>query len=112
MEWREKAQIIHEQVVKRWEPWSQEDQRFLTLALAGEVGELANLVKKLWRGDGIPFAPALIQDELADIRIYLELLALSFDVDLDEACEAKMPELLRRWPEVATAIAAASVKGE
>jgi NTP pyrophosphatase (non-canonical NTP hydrolase) len=107
MDWRRKAQVIHELVVKRWEPYSQEDQRFLALALAGEVGELCNVVKKQWRGDALPNAPAMIEEELADIRIYLELLALAFDVDLDDACEGKMPELERRWPETATAIAAA-----
>jgi NTP pyrophosphatase (non-canonical NTP hydrolase) len=107
MIWQEKARLIHELVVKRWEPYSEEDQRFLALALAGEVGELCNVVKKLWRGDALPHAPALIKEELADIRIYLELLALSFDVDLDDACENKMPELERRWPETMTAIAEA-----
>lgn len=107
MDWRGKAQIIHEVVVKRWPAYSEEDQRFLALALAGEVGELCNIVKKLWRGDDIPFAPALLEEELADCQIYLHLLALAFDVDLDAACEAKMPALERRWPETAAAIATA-----
>lgn|SRR6185436_11496863 len=105
LDWRRKARAIHELVVKRWPPYSDEDQRFLALALAGEVGEFCNVVKKLWRGDDLPHAHAMIEEELADIRIYLELVALSFHVDLDAACEAKMPELQRRWPETAEAIA-------
>jgi NTP pyrophosphatase (non-canonical NTP hydrolase) len=105
MSWQRKVRVIHEVVVKRWEPYSQEDQRFLALALAGEVGELCNVVKKQWRGDDLPHAPAMIKEELADVRIYLELLARSLSVDLDEACEGKMPELERRWPETAAAIA-------
>lgn len=105
LDWRDKARVIHELVVKRWPPYSPEDQQFLALALAGEVGEFCNIVKKLWRGDTLDNAPAMIEEELADIRIYLELVALSFNVDLDEACEGKLPELERRWPETAAAIA-------
>jgi NTP pyrophosphatase (non-canonical NTP hydrolase) len=110
MDWRKKAKLIHELVVKRWPPYSDEDQRFLALALAGEVGEFCNVVKKLWRGDNLPTAQAMLEEELADIRIYLELCALSFGIDLDQACEGKMPELERRWPEVVSAIAAAQAK--
>lgn len=106
MDWRTKACVIHETVVKRYPVWSEEDQQFLTLALAGEVGEFANIIKKRWRGD---FETSQVrdqlEDELADIRIYLELLAMSFGVDLDAACEAKMADLERRWPEAAAAIA-------
>lgn len=55
MDWREKARVIHEQlIVQRWPAYSAEDQRFLMLALSGEVGELANIVKKLWRQDSRP----------------------------------------------------------
>jgi NTP pyrophosphatase (non-canonical NTP hydrolase) len=108
MNWQNDAVTIHEVVVKKWDVWSEEDGRFLALAMAGEVGELLNLIKKQWRGD---FTPATmgawrekLKEEFADVRIYLELLARSFDVDLDKACEEKMPELLRRWPEAAKVI--------
>ena len=98
--WRAAVVAIHEKVLKKWRPWSNEDRRFLALALAGEVGELANLVKKDWRGDA-GNRGKLIREELADVRIYLELLAIAHDVDLDEACLAKVYELQRRWPEAA-----------
>jgi NTP pyrophosphatase (non-canonical NTP hydrolase) len=96
VDWQEKAKIIHEVVAKRWEPYSPEDWRFLALALAGEAGELANLIKKEWRGDipsesyrtevGAegPWRGAWLQavtEEMVDIRIYLHLMALAFDVD-------------------------------
>jgi NTP pyrophosphatase (non-canonical NTP hydrolase) len=97
-QWRRHALHIHSTVAKRWVAWSEEDKRFLTLALCGEVGELANLVKKEWRGDGA--RTAAIREELVDVRIYLELLAVAFGVDLDRACMHKIPELYNRWPEV------------
>jgi NTP pyrophosphatase (non-canonical NTP hydrolase) len=61
-----------------------EDERFLALALCGEAGELGNLIKKRWRdGDTGPDHVEEIRDEIADVRIYLELLARLFDVDGD-----------------------------
>lgn len=89
-----------------------EDERFLALALCGEAGELANLIKKRWRDGPQPECPnchdankhgdyqgptcevcdgkgyidhvEAIRDEIADVRIYLELLARLFDVDGDK----------------------------
>jgi len=53
------------------------------LALVGEVGELANMLKKRNRGEVIPDLE--IQREIADINIYLDLLADHLGVTLDEA---------------------------
>jgi len=66
-------------------------------ATAGELGEAANIVKKLNRyRDGIPgndeTEPALrgkLADELADTFIYLDLLAQAAGIDLGAAVEAK-----------------------
>lgn len=101
MDWRDDAMHIHETVVKDWPVYSAEDTHFLALALGGECGELQNVIKKLWRGDLSITNETLtrIEDEIADVRIYLELLAASFGIDVDKACEAKIPELYRRWPE-------------
>jgi NTP pyrophosphatase (non-canonical NTP hydrolase) len=79
--------IKHSNIV----PWSVEDTRFLTLALCGEVGELANLIKKDWRGDKVEFGK--IRDELADVRIYLQLLSVALNVDLDTAIRNKLPAI-------------------
>lgn len=46
--------------------------RFLSLALCGEAGELANIVKKQWRGDGRLGSAAL--DEVADVIVYAAIL--------------------------------------
>ncbi len=52
-------------------------------ALAGEVGELCNLIKKRRRGQGIP--TRLLAQELADVIIYADLLAEQLAIDLGDA---------------------------
>lgn len=67
------------------------------LAVTGELGEAANVGKKLNRvRDGIPgnkeTSPELhqkLEDELADAFIYLDLLAASQGIDLPAAILAK-----------------------
>jgi NTP pyrophosphatase (non-canonical NTP hydrolase) len=68
---------------------------FLILALAGEVGELANIVKKIWR-DGNPLADEKMFDEIADIYIYLSLIAHWCGIDLDSRAASKMLEVRKR----------------
>ena len=63
--------------------------RFLTLALAGEVGELANLVKKAWR-EGKVDQSQTVREELADIGIYHVMLAEALGVDLVFEIERKL----------------------
>lgn len=57
-----------------------EDERFLALALAGESGEVANFVKKQWRGDAVD--REAFKDELSDVFAYWCLLVrcAGFDV--------------------------------
>ncbi|MGD8214471.1 hypothetical protein [Aestuariimicrobium sp. Y1814] len=75
-------------------PYSSQDFGALVhnvLALAGEVGELANLVKKLDRGD-LSF-DALMSNapgELADIFIYTLKIAYQGNIDLETAFLAKL----------------------
>lgn len=66
-------------------------------AVTGEVGEAANIIKKIERGDMTLEAarPALAR-ELADIQIYLDLLAFRAGVDLAEATAAKWDEVSAR----------------
>lgn len=67
-------------------------------ALAGEVGELANLLKKIKRGD-LPNDIATrveVAKEIADIQIYLDLLAFRAGIDLDTATIAKFNEISRK----------------
>lgn len=61
-------------------------------ATVGELGELANLMKKIRRGDfdiEDPAVAAEVRHELADVAIYLDILALQFDVDLGRAIREK-----------------------
>lgn len=59
-------------------------------ALVGEVGEFANLHKKVRRGD-LTMAEALPQlgEELADVLTYLDLLAARCDINLAYELEHK-----------------------
>ena len=68
-------------------------------ATAGELGEAANIIKKLNRiRDGIPGNAdhetperllASLADELADVAIYLDLMAQAAGFDLEAIREAK-----------------------
>lgn len=62
--------------------YSNQDERFLSLALCGEAGELANIIKKRWR-DGVDMTEEA-RNEIADIRVYLELLAKCFGIEGDK----------------------------
>jgi|SRR5882762_7517359 len=105
-EWAGEIFDIHMRALKRKghiEPWSVEDVRFLTLALAGEVGELANRIKKQWRGDDDQGDPRLNKDnheELVDIRIYVELLALAFNINLDAGIQYKLPVIRAKFEQI------------
>ena len=82
-DWREEAWRIHLVLSarkKHWAPGSAEDRRHLAMGLIGEAGEAANLMAKEWRGDAV--AAGAFAEELADIRIYLELLARASGVPL------------------------------
>lgn len=61
-------------------------------ALAGEVGEAANLIKKYRRGDYEPGDHEFynqLASELADVQIYLDLLARDAGIDLGVATVEK-----------------------
>src|SRR6267142_445296 len=55
-------------------------------AVIGELGEYANLRKKVERGDfTLAKAKDKLASELADVVIYLDLLAFQLGIDLGEA---------------------------
>lgn len=97
--WKKRAWDIHQRYVRQAQAKGSlnseaEIINYLTLAICGEAGELANLIKKVWRGDQID--KEHIRGEIADIRIYLEHLAHHLDVDLDRACESKLDVVAER----------------
>lgn len=63
-------------------------------ALAGEVGELCNVVKKIRRGDEVDVKDA--GKELADIVIYADLVASRLGLDLSECVKSKFNEVSDR----------------
>jgi NTP pyrophosphatase (non-canonical NTP hydrolase) len=66
-------------------------------ALVGELGEYANLKKKVERGD-LTFEDAKddLARELADIVTYIDLLAFRLNIDLGEAVRQKFNEVSNR----------------
>ncbi|HMT74527.1 MAG TPA: MazG nucleotide pyrophosphohydrolase domain-containing protein [Chitinophagaceae bacterium] len=69
---------------------------YWTTALAGEVGELCNMIKKLQRVEkgGVDGGSSytakdinkeMLKEEIGGIAIYLDLLASLLDIDLEEA---------------------------
>lgn len=74
---------------------------FAALALCGEAGEVANLVKKTrratWLGRPSEPEPAALADELADVLAYTLKLANLLGVDLQESYERKMDQNRQRF---------------
>ncbi len=64
------------------------------VALAGEVGELCNFIKKMNRGDADYTAD--IGKELADIVTYADLLAARLGLDLNDCLIKKFNEVSDR----------------
>lgn len=66
-------------------------------AMVGELGEYANIRKKFERGDidAITFHK-LASKELADVQIYLDILALQLNIDLGAATVQKFNEVSQR----------------
>ena len=96
-EWFTKADYEHRRRLSGlWEAYSTEDRNFLALSLCGEVGELANKIKKHWDGRAEPPSRGEIAEEIADVRILLELLAHSMAIEIETAVQEKLEEISRR----------------
>lgn len=66
-------------------------------AVTGELGELANLIKKVERRDmSLAEARSAIADELADVATYLDILAYRAGVDLGAAVVSKFNRVSAR----------------
>ncbi|MFN7110288.1 MAG: MazG-like family protein [Brevundimonas sp.] len=76
-----------------WDPSTQITLAFRGNELGGECGEAQNVIKKLERERlGIRGSRATVEDlaeELADVVICADLIAMDADIDLDSAVEAK-----------------------
>jgi NTP pyrophosphatase (non-canonical NTP hydrolase) len=66
-------------------------------AVLGELGEAANVIKKIERGDfTLDEARTMLAKELADVQCYLDILAYRAGVDLGQATAEKWDEVSRR----------------
>lgn len=66
-------------------------------ALVGELGELANIMKKVDRGDFVfDKVKTDIENELADVQTYLDILAFKMGIDLGEVTIRKFNEVSNR----------------
>jgi NTP pyrophosphatase (non-canonical NTP hydrolase) len=78
---------------KQWDPGVKLDLAYFGNAAAGEMGEACNIIKKLERDrHGLPGSRATVgqlADELADVIIYLDLIAAKTGIDLETAIKNK-----------------------
>lgn len=69
--------------------------------LAGEVGEACNVIKKLERESfgmtGSRASVADLAEELADVIICVDLIAMTFGIDLAQAVPAKFNKTSRKY---------------
>lgn len=68
------------------------------LGLAGEVGEVVDLVKK-WMFHGHELDINAIIDELGDVLFYICMLCNTLGMDLSEVCYSNIAKLRARYPE-------------
>ena len=69
--------------------------QYLIAGLAGEVGELASIFAKVWRGDGnlkFPHAAA----ELGDVLWFVAMLAKELGYDLSDVAQNNLNKLADR----------------
>ena len=75
-------------------PYEKADQ-YLIAGLAGEVGELASIFAKHWRGDG-DINPDHARAELGDILWFVAMLTAWLDTDLSEVAQGTLNKLADR----------------
>lgn len=86
---------------KEWDPTDKITLEYRGNELAGEVGEACNLIKKLARERlglrGTRTTPQRLAEELADIVICVDLIAMDLGIALDYAIERKFNETSAKY---------------
>ncbi|SRR5258706_16300023 len=85
---------------ERWFPSTTNNLAFITLALCGEVGELANEVKKVLRGSqdiNDPEVRSKVVEEAADVFTYLVNFFNAMKADMGAAYDLKREKNCDRW---------------
>lgn len=76
-------------------------EEMLTLGsfgLAGESGEVIDVIKK-WRFQGHALDRLDLLNELGDVLWYIALICSTFGYTLDDAMQANVEKLYRRYPD-------------
>jgi NTP pyrophosphatase (non-canonical NTP hydrolase) len=86
---------------KEWDPTDAITLAFRGNELAGEVGEACNVIKKLERERiglrGTRATAAQLAEELADIIICVDLIAMHAGIDLEQAVQQKFNETSAKY---------------
>jgi NTP pyrophosphatase (non-canonical NTP hydrolase) len=70
-----------------------------TVGLSGEVGEVSEKIKKLWRDKGSVVTDEFLEDikkELGDVLWYLSALSSDLGLSLNDVAETNIAKLKRR----------------
>ena len=81
------------------------------LGVAGEAGEVADLIKKILHHDTSLDKDKLIK-EMGDVRWYLEYLCATLDVTMEEVEARNIEKLRKRYPDGFTTEAANAPREE
>lgn len=80
-------------------PWSERERRLVfACGLAGEAGEVADLVKK-FEGHGEPVDAHRLASELGDVLWYVAAVGRVYGVTLEDAAQANIAKRARRHPD-------------
>jgi NTP pyrophosphatase (non-canonical NTP hydrolase) len=80
------------------------------LGLAGEAGEVADLIKK-WAFHGHPMDDEKLKKELGDVLWYIAGVATAAGITLEEVATANIAKLLARYPDGFSSKASIERKG-
>lgn len=98
----DKLRIANDSRQVQWENAQEKlSLSYLGNAIAGEVGEACNVIKKLEREQlglrGSKASVSDLADELADVIIYIDILASRCDIDLGEAIRSKFNKTSEKY---------------
>ncbi len=68
------------------------------IGMAGELGEIAEPLKKYLWGDH-SFARSDLKNEIGDLLWYLATLCNTFNIDLEQVMQLNIEKLQRRYPD-------------
>ena len=89
-------ELVQRQINKKLS--SSEAMSNCAMGIAGESGEVCDLIKKV-QFHGRPFDKEKLLNELGDVRFYMEWLLLLIGSSLEEVETSNTNKLLKRYPD-------------